>query len=191
MLHVLVRHCFDLWPERFAKSAVTGTPLILLNKFNYYYHIKRGRCPSNGCSTPAGKEILVKSQDKAKMRPQDQPQATPQATATTTTPKQIITIFSIASLWRDDMDTNWSQLKDDHDNFDVFVADAYGHCSMGLVRESKQPWLCEEWASDIIAQTSLAAVEQDTVVVTTTSNATDLPPPTRRNQMSLNPISPE
>ena len=99
MLHVLVRHCFDLWPERFAKSAVTGTPLILLNKFNYYYHIKRGRCPSNGCSTPAGKEIFVKSQE-AKMRPQDQPQATPQATATTTTPKQIITIFSIADgIW--------------------------------------------------------------------------------------------
>lgn len=37
--------------------------------------------------------------------------------------------------WWSDMNTSWSQLKDDHDNFDVFVADASGHCSMGLVSE--------------------------------------------------------
>ena len=37
--------------------------------------------------------------------------------------------------WWSEMNTSWSQLKNRHDNFDVFISDASGHCSSGLVRE--------------------------------------------------------
>ena len=41
--------------------------------------------------------------------------------------------------WWSEMYSSWSQLENEHENFDVFIADASGHCSMGLVREMKNP----------------------------------------------------
>ena len=68
--------------------------------------------------------------------------------------------------WWSEMNTSWSQLKEEHDNFDVFISDASGHCSSGLYIPNQQPGF-DKWVSNIIEETSIVSVQQDTVATNT------------------------
>ena len=73
--------------------------------------------------------------------------------------------------WWGEMNTSWSQLKNQHENFDVFISDASGHCSSGLYIPNQQPDF-EKWVSNIIEQTSVTSAQQDTGVTNTSETMT-------------------
>eukprot|EP00573_Skeletonema_grethae_P002239 CAMPEP_0201690300 /NCGR_PEP_ID=MMETSP0578-20130828/3767_1 /ASSEMBLY_ACC=CAM_ASM_000663 /TAXON_ID=267565 /ORGANISM="Skeletonema grethea, Strain CCMP 1804" /LENGTH=476 /DNA_ID=CAMNT_0048175245 /DNA_START=113 /DNA_END=1543 /DNA_ORIENTATION=+ len=74
---------------------------------------------------------------------------------------------SAKTKWWSDMNASWSQLKNDHENFDVFIADSSGHCSSGLYIPNQQPDF-EKWVSNIIAPTT--SVQQDAPTNTSVTN---------------------